>query len=133
MPMETPRYAIRAQVDEDTSHEVLVAYMARAAADMMNASLQERITIIDGRPRPEWMKNWGAIYERYGTTEPVIRKIISKYDHEELQRIFDLGMSIGANGVVNSNQLDFYLAMAHAVLNMLATVGGEEAMMGGGE
>lgn len=125
MPQETPRYAIRAKMDNDTPMEVLLPYVARAVAQIMDAGIIAEIPVVKGKPKREWMKDWAKIHDA-GQTEAEVTKILKTYDEDTLRRVFNLALTVGANGVVQMNSTDFYIAMGNAAVNMLAKEGGEK-------
>lgn len=123
MPQETPRYEVRGRAEKGTEMDVLLPYVAQAIARIMDAALIADIPVIKGKPKRAWMKDWGAIHDE-GRTEEEVMKLLEQEDPKEIRRAFDWALSVAANGVIALNQVDFYIAMSNAAINMLAVEGG---------
>lgn len=128
MPQETPRYIVRAAMDEDTPMEVLIPYMSRAVAQIIDAALVARLSVVKGKPKKEWAIDWGRIHDE-NRTEEVVEELISKYDKDTLINAFNTALSVAANGVTGLHSQDFYIAMANTSVNLLAREDGEKGFI----
>lgn len=128
MPQETPRYSVRATMDEDTPMEVLLPYMSRAVAQIIDAALVARLPVVKGKPKKEWAIDWGKIHEE-NRTEEVVEELLSKCDDKTLVNVFNTALSVAANGVTGLHAQDFYIAMANTAVNILAREDGEKGFI----
>lgn len=128
MPQETPRYSVRATMDEDTSMDVLVPYLARAVAQIIDAALVARLPVVKGRPKKEWAIDWGKIHDD-DRTEEVVEELLENYDDATLIDVFNTSLSVAANGVTGLHAQDFYIAMANTAVNLLAREDGGKGLL----
>lgn len=128
MPQETPRYSVRATMDRDTPMEVLIPYMSRAVAQIIDAALVARLPVVKGKPKKEWAIDWGRIHDE-NRTEEVVEGLLRQCDDETLIRVFDTALSVAANGVTGLHAKDFYIAMANTTVNILAREDGEKGFV----
>lgn len=128
MPQETPRYTVQAKMDRNTPMEVLVPYMSRAVAQIIDAALVARLPVVKGKPKKEWAIDWGRIHDE-NRTEEVVEGLLHQCDDETLVRVFDTALSVAANGVTGLHAKDFYIAMANTTVNILAREDGEKGFI----
>lgn len=128
MPQETPRYLVRATMDEDTPMEVLIPYLSRAVAQIIDAALVARLPVVKGKPKKEWAIDWGKIHDE-GRTEEVVEGLLRKEDPETVVRVFNTALSVAANGVTGLHAKDFYIAMANTSVNIFAREDGEKGFI----
>lgn len=132
MPQETPRYSVRATMDEDTPMEVLLPYMSRAVAQIIDAALVARLPVVKGKPKTEWAIDWGSIHDE-NRTEEVVEGLLRKCDDKTLVNVFNTALSVAANGVTGVHAQDFYIAMANTAVNLLAREDGEKGFISPGD
>lgn len=115
-------------MDKDTQMEVLIPYMSRAVAQIIDAALVARLPVVKGKPKKEWAIDWGKIHEE-NRTEAVVEDLLRDCDDETLIETFNTALSVAANGVTSIHAKDFYIAMANTAVNILAREDGEKGFI----
>jgi hypothetical protein len=108
--------------------EVLMPYMSRAVAQIIDAALVARLPVVKGRPKKEWAIDWGKIHDE-NRTEEVVAQLLDGYDENTLIDVFNTSLSVAANGVTGLHAQDFYIAMANTAVNLLAREDGGKGLL----
>jgi len=108
--------------------EVLIPYMSRAVAQIIDAALVAKLPVVKGKPKKEWAIDWGRIHDE-NRTEEVVEGLLRQCDDETLIKVFDTALSVAANGVTGLHAKDFYIAMANTTVNILAREDGEKGFI----
>lgn len=117
----TPRYAVIATLDEDTSAEDVIVYLSHTIAQLIDAGVDtgKLAEVFEFLPGSEWDRDWDDI-SGIGMTETEVSFILSGMPREELIGLTNIALGLSVDSLIRRHGPTFFMTTAALFVNLLS-------------